>query len=92
VPYVKGRQLYVGVYKSEEKAARAYDCAAIKLLGSEAKLNVRPVHVFDCLVLGDCARANALMTRGTPSYQTPPMHSFQGVTTWMLRRRQCVSG
>jgi hypothetical protein len=36
----KGKQLYVGVFRCKEKAARAYDRAAIKCLGDKAKLNV----------------------------------------------------
>ena len=38
---VKGRQVYVGVYHDEARAAAAYDRAALKILGSAANLNVR---------------------------------------------------
>jgi hypothetical protein len=34
----KGKQ-YIGAYASEEDAARAYDCAAVKLLGLDTKRN-----------------------------------------------------
>jgi hypothetical protein len=34
----KGKQ-YIGSYASEEDAARAYDCAAVKLLGLDTKRN-----------------------------------------------------
>ena len=37
----RGRQIYLGVYNNEERAARAYDRAAIKFLGNNAHLNVR---------------------------------------------------
>jgi hypothetical protein len=33
------RQQYIGYYDSEEDAARAYDCAAVKLLGLDTKRN-----------------------------------------------------
>lgn len=34
-----GLQQYVGAYKTEEEAARAYDCSVLELFGEEAKLN-----------------------------------------------------
>jgi hypothetical protein len=33
------RQQHIGTYDSEEDAARAYDCAAVKLLGLDTKRN-----------------------------------------------------
>ncbi|WOH02748.1 hypothetical protein DCAR_0522137 [Daucus carota subsp. sativus] len=35
----KGRQVYLGGYDMEEKAARAYDCAALKYWGSQTHIN-----------------------------------------------------
>ena len=37
-----GEQVYLGVYASEEAAARAYDRAALHFYGADAHLNVRP--------------------------------------------------
>lgn len=39
---LKGEQVYLGVYRSADRAARAYDLAALKFVGPEkATLNVR---------------------------------------------------
>jgi hypothetical protein len=55
VEKMKGRQLYVGVYRCDEKAARAYDRAAIKCLGDKAKLNVRSWRVAAvCFAMPEC--------------------------------------
>ncbi|KAG1656049.1 hypothetical protein FOA52_004467 [Chlamydomonas sp. UWO 241] len=34
------RKQYIGFYASEDDAARAYDCAAVEMHGTDAKLNV----------------------------------------------------
>jgi len=36
---IKGQQIYLGKYKTAEDAARVYDAAAVRLLGSCASLN-----------------------------------------------------
>jgi len=36
----RGRQVYLGGYSLENQAAEAYDRAAIKFFGAQAKLNV----------------------------------------------------
>ena len=55
-PELAGEQVYLGVYLTARKAARAYDLAALKFLGSEkANLNVRTVFspaASCCLVFG----------------------------------------
>ena len=47
----RGRQVYLGVYRSEERGARAYDRASIKFLGSQARLNVRFIRHPDTFLL-----------------------------------------
>ncbi|KAG1662633.1 hypothetical protein FOA52_009618 [Chlamydomonas sp. UWO 241] len=74
------RKRHVGSYASEEDAARAYDCAAVKLLGPGAERNF-PTEIISELPVSQSDKKKALKTS-----------RFEGVTLvkttgkWLSRR------
>ncbi|KAJ8772521.1 hypothetical protein K2173_027698 [Erythroxylum novogranatense] len=72
----RGARLWLGTFETSHKAAMAYDSAARKLYGSEAKLNLPEVYPTDLFSSADSQTGNqAQALHDNPSFARPTVSS-----------------
>ena len=91
--YSRSEQVYLGVYKSEEKAARAYDRATLKWGNNVENLNVRfwhAVKTVPCALRVVVLAAFALHCNSIYRQENPRLLDNSGATlSTDLRLRTC---